>query len=68
MGNEANTRKIIVRSEREGWRNIGAGRTVRANLIFDAGLLEVIDEEAQNRGLTRSAFLVSAARERLGLC
>ena len=43
------------------------GRTVRANLTFDAGLLEAIDNEAQNRGLTRSAFLASAARERLGL-
>ena len=46
---------------------LDAGRTVRANLTFDAGLLEAIDEEAQNRGLTRSAFLASAARERLGL-
>ena len=46
---------------------LDAGRTVRANLTFDAGLLEAIDEEAENRGLTRSAFLASAARERLGL-
>ena len=46
---------------------LDAGRTVRANLTFDAGLLEAIDEEAQNRGLTRSAFLASAVRERLGL-
>ena len=46
---------------------LDAGRTVRANLTFDAGLLEAIDEAAQNRGLTRSAFLASAARERLGL-
>jgi predicted RNase H-like HicB family nuclease len=41
------------------------GRTVRANLTFDAGLLEAIDEAAQARGLTRSAFLASAAREKL---
>lgn len=41
------------------------GRTVRANLTFDAGLLAAIDAEAQRRGLTRSAFLASAARERL---
>lgn len=41
------------------------GRTVRANLTFDAGLLEAIDAEAQRRGITRSAFLASAARERL---
>lgn len=46
---------------------LDAGRTVRANLTFDAGLLEAIDAEAQKRGLTRSAFLSSAARERLQL-
>lgn len=46
---------------------LDAGRTVRANLTFDAGLLEAIDTEAQKRGLTRSAFLASAARERLGV-
>lgn len=44
-----------------------AGRTVRANLTFDAGLLEAIDAEAARRGLTRSAFLASAARQQLGL-
>jgi predicted RNase H-like HicB family nuclease len=44
---------------------IDAGRTVRANLTFDAGLLAVIDEEALQRGLTRSAFLASAAREKI---
>ena len=45
---------------------LDAGRTVRANLTFDAGLLEAIDAEAARRGLTGSAFLASAARERLG--
>jgi predicted RNase H-like HicB family nuclease len=44
---------------------LDAGRTVRANLTFDAGLLEAIDAEASRRGLTRSAFLASAARARL---
>ncbi len=44
---------------------LDSGRTVRANLTFDAGLLEAIDAEAARRGLTRSAFLASAARERL---
>ena len=43
------------------------GRTVRANLTFDAGLLAAIDAEAARRGLTRSAFLASAARKRLAL-
>jgi predicted RNase H-like HicB family nuclease len=46
---------------------LDAGRTVRANLTFDAGLLAAIDAEAERRGLTRSAFLASAARERLRL-
>lgn len=46
---------------------LDAGRTVRANLTFDAGLLAAIDAEATRRGLTRSAFLASAARERLEL-
>lgn len=46
---------------------LDAGRTVRANLTFDAGLLEAIDAEASKRGITRSAFLSSAARERLHL-
>ena len=44
---------------------LDAGRTVRANLTFDAGLLAAIDDEANRRGLTRSAFLASAAREKL---
>ena len=30
------------------------GRTVRANLTFDAGLLEAIDMEAEKRGISRS--------------
>ncbi len=46
---------------------LDAGRTVRASLTFDAGLLAAIDAEANRRGLTRSAFLASAARERLEL-
>jgi predicted RNase H-like HicB family nuclease len=41
------------------------GRTVRANVTLDAGLLDSIDEAAKLRGLTRSAFLASAAREKI---
>jgi predicted RNase H-like HicB family nuclease len=41
------------------------GRTVRANVTFDAGLLDSIDDEAKLRGLTRSAFLASAARDKI---
>ncbi len=44
---------------------IDEGRTVRANLTFDAGLLGAIDAAARERGLTRSAFLASAAREKI---
>ncbi len=44
---------------------IDDGRTVRANLTFDAGLLRAIDAAASQRGLTRSAFLASAAREKI---
>ena len=41
------------------------GRPVKANISLDAGLLEAIDEEAKRRGLTRSAFLVSAAIDKI---
>jgi len=44
---------------------LDSGRTVKANVTFDAGLLATIDQEAQRRGLTRSAFLASAAREKI---
>lgn len=41
------------------------GRPAKANLSIDAGLLAAIDEAAKARGLTRSAFLASAAREKI---
>ena len=44
---------------------LDAGRTVRANLTLDAGLLESIDAEAKLRGVTHSAFVASAAREKI---
>ena len=44
---------------------IDTGRPVRANLSIDAGLLAAIDAEAARRGLTRSAFLAGAAREKI---
>lgn len=40
-------------------------RPVRANISLDAGLLEKIDTEAKRRGLTRSAFLASAALDKI---
>ncbi len=44
---------------------LDAGRSVRANVSLDAGLLQAIDEAARARGLTRSAFLASAARDKI---
>jgi predicted RNase H-like HicB family nuclease len=44
---------------------LDAGRSVRANLTMDAGLLEAIDNAASRAGVTRSAFIASAAREKL---
>jgi hypothetical protein len=44
---------------------LDAGRPAKANLSLDAGLLAAIDEAAAARGLTRSAFLPSAAREKI---
>ncbi|MEA2872836.1 MAG: hypothetical protein QOH67_2812 [Hyphomicrobiales bacterium] len=44
---------------------LNAARPVKANLSLDAGLLNAIDEAAERRGLTRSAFLASAAREKI---
>jgi predicted RNase H-like HicB family nuclease len=41
------------------------GRPAKANLSLDAGLLEAIDEAAAAHGLTRSAFIASAAREKI---
>ncbi|MFS2152159.1 type II toxin-antitoxin system HicB family antitoxin [Rhizobium sp. Rhizsp42] len=40
-------------------------RTVRANVTFDKGMLDAIDAAAKERGLTRSAFLASAARKEI---
>ena len=44
---------------------IETGRPVKANLSLDAWLLSAIDEAAAARGLTRFAFLSSAAREKI---
>jgi predicted RNase H-like HicB family nuclease len=44
---------------------LDAARPVKANLSLDVGLLNAIDEAAERRGLTRSAFLASAAREKI---
>jgi predicted RNase H-like HicB family nuclease len=38
---------------------------VRTNVTFERGLLQAIDEVARARGLTRSAFLATAARHEI---
>jgi predicted RNase H-like HicB family nuclease len=44
---------------------VDRARQVRSSISLDAGLLEAIDEEAKRRGLTRSAFLVGAAIDKI---
>ncbi|WP_460449054.1 type II toxin-antitoxin system HicB family antitoxin [Alsobacter sp. SYSU BS001988] len=44
---------------------VDSGRPARANISLDANLLQMIDAAAKARGLTRSAFLASAAREKI---
>jgi predicted RNase H-like HicB family nuclease len=39
------------------------GKPARANISLDSGLLADIDEAANRRGVTRSAFLAAAARK-----
>jgi hypothetical protein len=46
-------------------QNVDAGVTVKANVSVDAGRLESIDEEAELRGLTRSAFTSRDAFEKI---
>ena len=41
------------------------GRQVRANISLDRGMLDAIDRAADERSLTRSAFLVDAARNEI---
>ncbi|OIR02391.1 hypothetical protein GALL_155490 [mine drainage metagenome] len=50
---------VVIPLERD------SGRVVRANITVDSGLLADIDRAAKMRGLTRSAFLASAAREKI---
>jgi predicted RNase H-like HicB family nuclease len=44
---------------------VDSGRPARANISLDRNLLDAIDQAAKIRGLTRSAFLASAAREKI---
>tara|TARA_R110002020_G_C16289947_1_gene772344 strand:- start:212 stop:604 length:393 start_codon:yes stop_codon:yes gene_type:complete len=42
-----------------------SGRTAKANITMDAGLLAAVDAMARQRGLTRSAFLADLARREI---
>jgi predicted RNase H-like HicB family nuclease len=42
-----------------------SGKSVRANISMDQGILAAIDAAAEERGLTRSSFLASAAMEKI---
>ena len=42
-----------------------SGRTTKANITMDAGLLAAVDQTAKDRGLTRSAFLADLARREI---
>ena len=44
---------------------LDAGRSTRANISIDAGLLSAIDEAARSHGVTRSAFIAAAARDKI---
>ena len=44
---------------------LDSGRNVRANISMDAKLLDAIDAAAKQRGLSRSGFLASAARDKI---
>ena len=44
---------------------IDLGRPAKANISLDAGMLEAIDAEAALRGMTRSAFMVGAAYDKI---
>jgi len=45
---------------------IASGRTTRINLSIDTGQLALIDQAAESAGMSRSAFMVSAAVMRVG--
>lgn len=42
-----------------------SGRSAKANITMDAGLLDAVDQTAKARGLTRSSFLADLARREI---
>jgi predicted RNase H-like HicB family nuclease len=67
--------EILADPELADWREGAAiayvplvrdlGSTTRINVSLDFGLLKAIDDEAKQRGQTRSAFIASAVRKEL---
>lgn len=65
----------LLKSEEYGLGNNGmvawvplileTGKLVRANISMDAGVLTAIDQAAARHGVTRSAFLQAAARDKI---
>jgi predicted RNase H-like HicB family nuclease len=43
------------------------GRTVKANITLDAGLLNALDATAKQRGMTRSALIADMARREVSV-
>ena len=44
---------------------VDRGSSRRVNISLDRGLLEAIDDEARQRGMTRSAFIATATRHEI---
>jgi predicted RNase H-like HicB family nuclease len=44
---------------------VETGRVARANISMDTGILAAIDAEATKMGITRSAYLTAAARDKM---
>src|SRR5262245_58674222 len=68
--------EVVADRETRNERNAGAvlvmvplvrdvGRPKKANVSLDEGTLAAIDDEARAHGLTRSAFIASAALEKI---
>lgn len=46
---------------------LSSGRTTRVNISVDTGYLAAIDDAAAQFGQSRSAFILDAAREKIGM-
>lgn len=77
-GRKAPEPRTYLQLLREGTHNLGqggmiariplmreTGKVTRANISIDAGLLASMDEEAGRLGITRSAYVAAAVRDRM---